>query len=439
MLRQATLVLLIAPCLAVAQANLPPLDATIEQSINRVNNHPAVVKAMESIKGSGIRMLEEQVRINEIPAPPFKEQARAEYYLKKIREAGLTDAVIDKEGNVIGVRRGSGKGKGPKLVVSAHLDTVFPEGTNVKVREKDGRFYAPGISDDAAGLATLLTAIEQLQKSGVRTIGDIYFVGTVGEEELGDLRGVKALFLDHRDIDAFISLDGVGLGRIVNAATGSHRFNVSFKGPGGHSFSAFGLPSAIHAMGRAVAKIGDLVPPVTPKTTFTVGTVRGGTSVNAISGDAAIGIDVRSNSHAELVKFVDKVMAAIHEAVADENKRWNSTAQITVDIKQVGDRPAGATPVDARIVHAARAAMKAVGAEARSMEASSTDSNLPISLGVPAITLSSSGQGGSSHSLNEWYSPVNNTLGVQNIVLLSLALVGVEGVTEPVLEKRFAR
>ena len=439
MLRQATLALLIAPCLAVAQANLPPVDAAIEQSINRVNNHPAVVKAMESIKASGMRMLEEQVRINEIPAPPFKEQARAEYYLKKIREAGLTDAVIDKEGNVIGVRRGSGKSKGPKLVVSAHLDTVFPEGTNVKVREKDGRFYAPGISDDAAGLATLLTAIEQLQKSGVRTIGDIYFVGSVGEEELGDLRGMKALFRDNKDIDAFISLDGVGLGRIVNAATGSHRFNVSFKGPGGHSFSAFGLPSAIHAMGRAVAKIGDLVPPVTPKTTFTVGTVRGGTSVNAISGDAAIGIDVRSNSHAELVKFVDKVMAAIHEAVADENNRWNSTAQITVEIKQVGDRPSGATPVDARIVHAARAAMKAVGAEARSMEASSTDSNLPISLGVPAITLSSSGQGGRSHSLNEWYSPVNNTLGVQNILLLSLALVGVEGVTEPVLEKRFAR
>lgn len=439
MLRRVASLLLLVPGLALAQANLPPVDAAIEQAINRVNSHPAVIKAMEGVKASSVRMFEEQVRINEIPAPPFKEQARAEYYLKKIREAGLTEATIDKEGNVIGVRRGTGTGKGPKLVVSAHLDTVFPEGTDVKVREKDGRFYAPGTADDAAGLATLLTAIEQLQKSNIRTVGDIYFVGTVGEEELGDLRGMKALFRDNKDIDAFISLDGVGLGRIVNAATGSHRFNVSFKGPGGHSFAAFGLPSAIHAMGRAVAKIGDLVPPATPKTTFTVGTVRGGTSVNAISGDAAIGIDVRSNSHADLVKFVDKVMAAIHEAVADENKRWNSKAQITVDIKQVGDRPAGATPVDARIVHAARAAMKAVGAEARSMEASSTDSNLPMSLGVPAITISSSGQGGGSHSLGEWYSPVNNTLGVQNIVLLSLALAGVEGVTEPVLEKRFAR
>jgi acetylornithine deacetylase/succinyl-diaminopimelate desuccinylase-like protein len=258
----------------------------------------------------------------------------------------------------------------------------------------------------------------------------------VGEEELGDLRGMKALFRDHKDIDGFISLDGVGLGRIVNAATGSHRFMVSFTGPGGHSFSAFGLPSAIHAMGRAVSKIGDLVPPANPKTTFTVGTVKGGTSVNAISGDAAIGIDVRSNSQTELVAFVEKVMTAIHEAVADENRRWNAKTQITVDIKQVGDRPAGSIPADAKIVQAARAAMKAIGAETRSMEASSTDSNLPISLGVPAITLSSSGQAGGSHSLGEWYTPVNNTLGPQNILLLSLALVGVEGISDAILEKR---
>jgi tripeptide aminopeptidase len=429
----------LAPALGAAQTTLPPVTPDIEQALERVAKHAPVVKALEAIKGSGVRMFEEQVRINEIPAPPFKEQARAEYYLKKVKEAGLADAAIDKEGNVVGIRRGNGSGKGPKLVVSAHLDTVFPEGTDVKVREKGGRYYAPGIGDDAAGLATLLTALEHLNKSGVRTIGDIVFVGTVGEEELGDLRGMKALFRDHKDIDGFISLDGVGLGRIVNAATGSHRFMVSFKGPGGHSFSAFGLPSAIHAMGRAVAKIGDLVPPTNPKTTFTVGTVKGGTSVNAISGDATIGIDVRSNSQAELVKFVEKVMAAIHEAVADENKRWNAKTPITVEIKQVGDRPAGSIPVDAKIVQAARAAMKAIGAETRSMEASSTDSNLPISLGVPAVTLSSSGQAGGSHSLGEWYAPVNNTLGVQNILLLSLGLVGVEGVAEPVLEKRAPR
>jgi tripeptide aminopeptidase len=429
--------LLLMALAAVAQSSFPPVSPEIEQALERIARHPPVVKALDAIKASGVRMFEEHVRINEIPAPPFKEKARAEYYLQKVKEAGLNDAYIDSEGNVIGIRRGYRNG--PKLVVSAHLDTVFPEGTDVKVREKNGRYYAPGIGDDAAGLATLLTALEHLNKSGVRTVGDILFVGTVGEEELGDLRGMKALFRDHKDIDGFISLDGVGLGRIVNAATGSHRFMVSFKGPGGHSFSAFGLPSAIHAMGRAVAKIGDLVPPVNPKTTFTVGTVRGGTSVNAISGDAAIGIDVRSNSQAELVLFVEKVMAAIHEAVAEENRRWNSRAQITVDIRQVGDRPAGSIPADAKIVQAARAALKAVGAETRSMEASSTDSNLPISLGIPAITLSSSGQAGGSHSLGEWYAPVNNTLGVQHILLLALALVGIEGIGDAVLEKRAPR
>lgn len=426
----------LAPLAAHAQANLPPLSPSVEQAIEKIAKHPPVVKALEAIKASSVRLFEEQVRITEIPAPPFKEKARAEYYLKKIQEAGLADAAIDREGNVVGIRRGSGGGKGPKLVVSAHLDTVFAEGTDVKVREKGGRYYAPGIGDDSAGLATLLGTLEHLTQSGVRTVGDILFVGTVGEEELGDLRGVKALFRDHKDIDGFISLDGVGLGRIVNAATGSHRFMVTFKGPGGHSFSAFGLPSAIHAMGRAVAKIADLTPPANPKTTFTVGTVRGGTAVNAIAGDATIGIDVRSNSHAELVKFVERVMAAIHEAVAEENQRWNAKAQISVDIKQVGDRPAGSIPADAKMVHAARAALTAVGAQARSMEASSTDANLPISLGIPAITLSSSGQAGGSHSLGEWYSPVNNTLGVQNILLLSLLLAGVEGVTEPMLEKR---
>ena len=240
--------LLLAPLAAIAQLSLPPVTAEIEQALERVAKHAPVIKALEAIKGSGVRMFEEQVRITEIPAPPFKEKARAEYYLKKVKEAGLADATIDTEGNVIGIRRGSGKG--PKLVVSAHLDTVFPEGTDVKVREKNGRYYAPGIGDDAAGLATLLTTLEHLNKAGVHTVGDIVFVGTVGEEELGDLRGVKALFRDHTDIDGFISLDGVGLGRIVNAATGSHRFMVSFKGPGGHSFSAFGLPSATHAMGR---------------------------------------------------------------------------------------------------------------------------------------------------------------------------------------------
>lgn len=416
-----------------AQQNLPPVADEVSQTFERLAKESAVGSSLEALKAGSMRMFEEQIRINEIPAPPFKEQVRAEYYLKKMREAGIADAAIDKEGNVVGIRRGGGKG--PRLVVSAHLDTVFPEGTDVKVKEKNGRFYAPGIYDDALGLANLLAVIEALNKNGIRTVGDIIFVGTVGEEELGDLRGVKALFRDDKDIDGFISLDGVGLGRIVNQATGSHRFLVTFKGPGGHSFAAFGLPSAIHAMGRAIARIGDLEPPAQPKTTFTVGTVKGGTSVNAIAGDATMGIDIRSNGPDELVKFEEKIMAAIHAAVGEENKRWNSK-HMTVEIKQVGDRPAGTTPADSRMTQAARAALKAVGADVRAVTAASTDSNLPISLGIPAVTLSSSGAGGGSHSLGEWYTPINNWVGAQNILMMALSLVGVEGVSTPLLAKR---
>lgn len=427
---------LFAATSVAAQSNLPPIPPAVDEAYSKITAHGDVSAAMTTIREASVRMFEEQVRINEIPAPPFKEQQRAEYYLKRMRELGLPKAYIDKEGNVIGIRAGSGNG--PKLVVSAHLDTVFPEGTDVKVREKDGRYYAPGIGDDALGLTNLLTMLETLNKHNIRTVGDIIFVGTVGEEELGDLRGVKALFRDMKDIDGFISLDGVGLGRIVNQATGSHRYLVTFKGPGGHSFSAFGLPSAIHAMGRAVAKIGDLVPPDDPKTTFTVGTVSGGTSVNAIAATSTIGIDIRSNSNAALLEFEKKVLGALHDAAREENARWKAAAnnQINVEIKQVGNRPAGMTPVDSPIVAAARASFPRVGAQLRSITASSTDSNTPMSLGIPAITLSSSGTGGGSHSPGEWYSPVNNHTGAQNIFLVTVALTGMDGATAPLLPKR---
>jgi len=435
-MRNLICISLLAATNALAQGNLPPIPPAVEDTYARIAARGEIGAAMNSIREAGARMFEEQIRINEIPAPPFKEQVRAEYYLKRMRELGLPKAYIDKEGNVIGIRPGSGNG--PKLVVSAHLDTVFPEGTDVKVREKDGRFYAPGIYDDALGLTNLLTLLETMNKHDIRTVGDVIFVGTVGEEELGDLRGVKALFRDMKDIDGFISLDGVGLGRIVNQATGSHRYLVTFRGPGGHSFSAFGLPSAIHAMGRAVAKIGDLVPPDDPKTTFTVGTVNGGTSVNAIAADSTIGIDIRSNSNAALLEFEKKVLAALQEAAREENARWKASAtnQIRVEIKQVGNRPAGMTPVDSPIVAAARASFPRVGAQLRSITASSTDSNTPMSLGIPAITLSSSGTGGGSHSPGEWYSPINNHLGAQNIFLVTVALAGLDGVTTPLLQKR---
>jgi tripeptide aminopeptidase len=429
-----TCAVLAAAALAQDPTTRAPISPEVERAYQAILALPVVRKALDDIKADDTRTFEEQKRLTEIPAPPFKEGARAEYFVKRMRDFGLKDAYLDREGNAIGVRKG--RGGGPKLVISAHLDTVFPEGTDVKIKEKDGRYFAPGIGDDTRGLAELLAVIRALNASGMRTVGDVVFVGTVGEEELGNLRGVKALLRDHKDIDGFISLDGEELGRIVNKATGSHRYEVIFKGPGGHSFLAFGLvPSAIHAMGRAIAKISDLETPPSPKTTFTVGTVRGGTSVNAIAGEARMAIDMRSNSMEELLKLEQRVMTLIKEAVTEENKRWRSEA-LAVEIKLIGDRPAGEIPDDAKIVQAARRSLGVLGQQVKAVTAASTDSNLAISLGVPAVTLGNGGESRGRHSLGESYKPTEAYLGAQNALLVVLGLVGLDGVTQPLLDKR---
>src|SRR4051794_10667458 len=398
--------------------------------------HPKVVKTLDDIKADDERALAEQKRITEIPAPPYKEKVRAEYFLKRFQELGFRDATIDAEGNVIGLRKGSGAG--PKLVVSAHLDTVFPEGTDVTVKEKDGAILAPGIGDDSRGLAALLSLIQAMNANDLRTVGDVMFVGTVGEEELGNLRGVKALFRDHADIDGFISIDGLGITRIVNQATGSHRYEMIFKGPGGHSFQEFGLPSAIHAMGRAIAKISELQTPPDPRTTFTVGTVSGGTSVNAIAAEARMAVDMRSNSTDELLKLEARLLELVKEAVADENARWKSD-KMTVEARLIGDRPAGIVAMDSPIVLATQRAVSAVTRGPRpTFAGSSTDSNIAMSLGIPAVTIGGGGEGGNWHSRNEWYKPVNAWYGPQNALLTVLILTGLDGVTKPALAERKA-
>lgn len=408
--------------------------ATVDAAYQAILANTLVTKAMDDIKADDARTLEEQKRITEIPAPPFKERVRAEYYLKRFKELGLPDASIDGEGNVIGLRKGSGPG--PKLIVSAHLDTVFPEGTDVSVKEKDGMLLAPGIGDDSRGLAALLAVLKAMTENNLKTIGSLMFVGTVGEEELGNLRGVKALFRDHKDIDGFISVDGLSIGRVVNRATGSQRYEIVFKGPGGHSFQEFGLPSAIHAMGRAIAKISDVQTVKDPKTTFTVGTVRGGTSVNAIAAEARMAIDMRSDSADELAKLEAHVLDLIKEAAAEENKRWASD-KISVEMNLIGARPAGAIAEDAAIVQASRRAIGTVNKTAKvAFVGSSTDSNVAMSLGIPAVTLGGGGDGGAWHSPREWYKPTDAHLGPQHVLLTVLALAGVEGVSKPLLAVR---
>jgi len=416
-----------------ALSGQPEISQAVREQFAAVATHLQVKQALDFIRDDDAKTLAEQKTIVGIASPPFKEQTRAQDYVKRLAALGFKDASMDKEGNVIAVRPGSGGG--PKLVVSAHLDTVFPAGTDLTIKEKDGKLYAPGIGDDTRGLAELLSMVRALNATNIKTIGDIWFVGTVGEEGLGDLRGARALFRDHKDLDGFISIDGPRPERITYIAVGSHRYRVTFKGPGGHSFSAFGRPSAIHAMGRAIAKIADLKTPKDPKTTFTVGTMRGGTSVNAIAGDAVMELDMRSVGMQALLNLEAAALKGIKDALIEENARWGSDT-ITVDIKLVGDRPAGFQPPDALIIQAAMSAVRAVGLEPVLEEPASTDSNVAISLGIPAMTIGRGGVNGDNHSINEWFDPKDAYLGPQKNLLTVLALVGIEGVSKPILAKR---
>lgn len=375
----------------------------------------------------------EQISITAIAAPTFQEQERGLDYKQRLVEYGLENVEIDSQGNVFGIRRG--KGIGPKLVVSSHLDTVFPEGTDVVAKERDGRIYAPGISDNGRGLAAVLTLLRAIEKADIHTEGDIIFGATVGEEGLGDLNGVKALFEKNLDIDGFISIEPGSPERITYLATGSRRYRVTYTGPGGHSFGDFGTPSAIHALGRAVAMISDIQTPNDPKTTFNVGTINGGTSVNTISASANMLIDMRSVSPVALTELEDQVITILKKAAEEENKRWD-TDQIQVDIKLVGDRPAGSQPEDSIIVQASLASANVLGFEPILDDPSSTDSNVPISLGIPAVTLGGGGEFGGCHTLEEYYNPKDAFYGVQKIFLTMLGLVGVENVSQPLLTKK---
>jgi tripeptide aminopeptidase len=432
----ATAVLLMAGLAGEqSSAQTPAAAPAIDAAYQAILANAKVMKTLDDIKADDDTALAEQKRITEIPAPPYKEKVRAEYFLKRMQEVGFKDASIDSEGNVIALRKGSGGGR-PKLVVSAHLDTVFPEGTDVTVKEKDGVILAPGIGDDSRGLAALLSLIKCINANELTMVGDVMFVGTVGEEELGNLRGVKALFRDHSDIDGFISIDGLGITRVVNQATGSHRYEMVFKGPGGHSFQEFGLPSAIHAMGRAIAKISDLQTLSDPKTTFTVGTVTGGTSVNAIAAEARMTVDMRSNSTEELLKLEARLLDLVKQAVAEENARWNSD-KMTLEIKLIGDRPAGVVAIDSPIVQATQRAVTVITRAPRvTLAGSSTDSNLAMSQGIPAVTIGGGGEGGNWHSRNEWYKPVDAYYGPQHVLLTMLVLAGLDGATKPALAVR---
>jgi tripeptide aminopeptidase len=405
---RAQLVLLLLPLTAHAQ------DAAA------LLGDPTVKAALEAAKRNEPKTIEQEIRICEIPAPPFHETERGREIERLFQGLGLKDVRIDKAGNVIGVRPGAAPH--PNLVFSAHLDTVFPEGTDVHVTRDGSVLKGPGIGDDCRGLAVMLATIQALNEGRVETPGTITFVADVGEEGLGDLRGVKNLFYESLKggVDKFISVDGTGLD-ITNVGVGSMRYRVTFKGPGGHSYGAFGMANPIHAMGRAIAKISDFQVPAIPKTTFNVGRVGGGTSVNAIPFEAWVEVDMRSADVASLSTLDKKFNAAVRAAVDEENRRWNDRGKISASPELVGVRPAGNTPSDSPIVKTALAVSHALGIE-EALHEGSTDSNVPMNMNIPAITISGGGKGTGAHALGETFDTAGSWQGTQRAVLLAIAL-----------------
>jgi acetylornithine deacetylase/succinyl-diaminopimelate desuccinylase-like protein len=381
---------------------------------------PSVKRALDTVRRFEPDTIEEQIRLCEIPAPPFGEAARAKAYAEAMRRAGLVNVRLDAEGNVLGER--PGRGEGPRLVLSAHIDTVFPADIPTRVSRQGRWLYGPGIGDDCRGLAVVLAVARALNAAEVSTSGPITFVGTVGEEGLGDLRGVKALVgstLKGR-IDRFVSVDGDGYG-VTNVGVGSRRYRVTFKGPGGHAFDDFGRASPVDALGLAVAALARLPIPSSPPTTLNVGRVGGGTSINAIATEAWMEVDLRSADWAALGQLDARFQAAVRAALQEENSRRTRHEPLTVSVEQVGNRPAGRTEIGTPVVDAAVAALRTLGLPVR-LDQGSTDANLPMSVGIPSITVGGGGSGRDAHSPRESFDTTDSWRGTEFVLLLAVAL-----------------
>jgi di/tripeptidase len=396
---------------AIAVLSLATLGAApakpdpTEQAVQKIVASTAFKAAVATLDKEHDRTVADIVTLTELPAPPFKEAVKGKAYAAMLKAEGLSDVETDPEGNVMGLRRGTGPAGGPVVVLAAHLDTVFPEGTNVKVRREGTKLYAPGVGDDTRSLAVVLAYIRALDAAKIRTKRDILFVGDVGEEGPGDLRGMRYLFGKgkYKDrIKAFFSMDGNEPQRVTYGAVGSKRYRVAFHGPGGHSYGAFGIVNPMSAMGMAIAQLYETKVPSRPRTTYAASVVGGGVSVNSIPADVWLEVDMRSESKAEL----DRLDARFHDILTASAEHENAArdtrlGRVSATARLIGERPTGETSPDALIVRTTAAAARAVG-YTPDLSASSTDSNIPISLGVPAVTIGSGGSGGRAHSTDEW-------------------------------------
>lgn len=412
-----------------AAAEEVEIDPYFAEEVERLRAHPRVRAALAHILELEPRTRADHIELTEIPAPPFAEAARGARFAELLREAGLEDVTIDEVGNVIGRRPGA---LGERVVAyNAHLDTVFPEGTDTTVEIKeDGALYAPGIGDDTRGLVVVLGVLRALEHAGLRTEADVLFIGNVGEEGLGDLRGVKHLFREGGPrIDAMIAVDGGDSTRIVYGGVGSHRYRVTFSGPGGHSWGAFGLANPHHALGRAIALLDQRAPEVTSvgeKTSYNIGRIGGGTSINSIPFRAWMEVDMRSGDQAKLDAIDAVFQGAVRDALGAENEGRAGGPALTVDVERVGTRPAGRGDPASPLVQRAMAATEAFG-YAPSLQISSTDANLPISLGVPAVTMSRGGIGGKAHAPWEWWKNEDGHHAIQVGLITVLAEAGLAG------------
>ena len=398
------------------------IETAYQDEIRTLSKKKCVKKAFELIEKQRSLTLADHILLTEIEAPPFKEEKRAAQFLDMMKAVGVDSIWIDEVGNVLALRKGK---KGDKVVaLDAHLDTVFPEGTDVKVKMRGDTIYAPGAADDTRGLAMLLRVLQVMNEAKISTEHDVLFVASVGEEGLGDLRGVKHLFSDKGvKIDSWIAIDGGAIGRVNNQGLGSHRYRITFNGPGGHSWGAFGLANPHHALGTAIhhfVEAADAFTAYGPKTSYNVGVISGGTSINSIPFSSTMEIDMRSISPARLDSMDVILKEAVQKALDAQNKIKRLGKPLTVDVVKIGDRPSGELSESLPIIQRAMACTAFFGKRPQ-LSRGSTNSNIPISMGIPAVTIGRGGVGRNAHSLNEWWLDVEGYKSTQLALMLLLS------------------
>jgi tripeptide aminopeptidase len=411
------------------RADMPDVAPTVQQDVARLAASPEVRSAFNWLRTQEPQLAQWQMEMARIPAPPFGESARGAWLAERFREVGLDDVRIDDVGNVFGVHPGFGQ---RYVALSAHIDTVFPANTPLNIRQQGSRLYGPGVSDNGAGVAAMLSIAALLRAVRLRHTLPFVFIGNVGEEGEGDLRGMRHIFSTPRWKDSIaysVVLDGAGADTIVAEALGSRRFEVIVRGPGGHSWSDFGAPNPIVILAKAIETFTATPVPTTPKTTFNIGVIRGGTSVNSIPESASMKVDIRSTSMAEMERLEQTLRLALNRAVEDETlaAEMRSPVQkrpgVNCEVVAIGNRPAGELAMGSRILHVIRAVDAQLN-NAAQVQRASTDANIPLSLGLEAIAIGGGGSGGGAHTLQEWFDSNGRELGLKRILLTLLALAG---------------